>query len=390
MKVVCVVTSSRADYGLLKPVISKLSQEEDIELRLVATGSHLSNNFGLTKQEITFDGFPIHKSIPILDEDPNVISTSRAMAKALIGFSHYFEANRPDILVVLGDRFEILAVCIAATNHRVPIAHIHGGETTEGAVDECFRHSITKMSYLHFAACETYRKRIIQLGEDPSRVFNVGSLGVENVLRLPLLRLNELAKDLNFSFDRPYIVVTIHPVTLEERTEHRQCEELFKALDHYPQWSVLITKSNADCGGDTINRMIDTYVSARSNCKAFASLGALRYLSVVKYAKFIIGNSSSGIYEAPALGVPTINIGDRQKGRIRPDSVIDCDSDCNSIIEAIKFMHTSIFKNKMKTMINPYGAGEASANILKQIRYYLFKEKIYLKKKFFDISFELE
>lgn len=389
MKSVCIVTSTRADYGILKPLILGFCEDSEIELRLAVTGSHLSDKYGMTVSEIEKDKISIDCRIPILSDVDTPEATSITMANALVRFSEYFNKHRPDILIVLGDRYEIAAICCAAVNTRIPIAHIHGGETTEGAIDECYRHSITKMSYLHFAACETYRKRIIQLGEAPERVFNVGAMGVENALHLPKLTQEELTAQLEFDFYKPYTVVTFHPVTLENGTELEQCKALFAALDEYPQLGLLITKSNADAGGRSINEAIDAYAARRSNCKAMFSLGAQRYLSALQYAEFTIGNSSSGIVEAPAFGIPTVNIGDRQKGRLRAASVIDCGANREEIAKAIEKALSDEFRVKARHTQNPYGAGDTAEQIRKTVKDYLLKDRINLKRKFYDIPYEV-
>ena len=386
MKTICVVTSTRADYGLLSPVLFKLNKDSELNLHLVVTGSHLSKKYGMTIQEIYGERIPIHECISILPED-DFTNVSQIMANALVSFAEYFSKNRPDLVLVLGDRYEIFAVCCAAVNNLIRIAHIHGGETTEGAIDECYRHSITKMSYLHFTSCEAYRRRIIQLGEDPHRVFNVGALGIENVLNIPYLNKDKLSKELGFNLNLPYVVVTYHPVTLEYHTARQHCKELFKALDLFPCLGVLITKSNADADGVIINDMIDEYCKCRPNCKAFFSLGAQRYLTTVKYSKAVIGNSSSGILEVPALGVPTVNIGDRQKGRVKPPSVVDCLPMVESISDAIRKVLGSGFRAMLSQGTNVYGSGDSSRKIVEILKHYLNVTHIDLKKRFYDLPF---
>ena len=387
MNKVCVVTSTRADYGLLRPLVFKLLSDHEVDLRVVATGSHISATYGMTVREIEQDNIVLNAVIPILCMDPEDISVAQTMAEAISKFSSYFSTNRPDILVVLGDRYEILAVCCAAIINHIPIAHIHGGEITEGALDDCFRHCITKMSVLHFTACETYRKRVIQLGEHPDRVFNVGALGVENALNVKLKSIEELSDELAFDFGSSYILLTFHPVTQEVSTESDQFSQILKALDQFPELQVVITKSNADKGGSEINKLIDSYVKTRSNCKAYFSLGMLRYLSVLKYAKCVVGNSSSGIIEAPALHVPTVNIGDRQRGRLKADSIIDCQPICEEIVCAIQ----AILSGKCSEMVNwnrnPYGNGDTSSQIAKKIKQFLQYGDINLKKQFYDLNF---
>ncbi|MEG1884298.1 MAG: UDP-N-acetylglucosamine 2-epimerase [Clostridia bacterium] len=389
MKSVCVVTSTRADYGILKPLILALMDDPQIEMRLAVTGSHLSEAYGMTVDEIANEGIPIDCCLPILTSADTPRAISSAMANALDHFSDYFNSRRPDMLITLGDRYEIETVCCAAVNARIPIAHIHGGETTEGAIDECYRHSITKMSYLHFTACEAYRKRVIQLGEAPERVFNVGSMGVENVMKMPKLSRDELTEQIGFDFFKPYAVMTFHPVTLEDQTEREQCDALFAAMDEYSQLGLLITKANADVGGRSINEVIDAYAQKRERCKAIYSLGAKRYLSSLQYAEFAIGNSSSGIIEAPSFSIPTVNIGDRQKGRLRADSVIDCEAEKNAIIDAIKTALSERFRDVARHAHNPYGEGDTSTHIAGIVKEYLLSDHINLKKKFFDVQFEV-
>ncbi|MEA5058566.1 MAG: UDP-N-acetylglucosamine 2-epimerase [Candidatus Pelethousia sp.] len=389
MKSICIVTSTRTDYGILKPLILGFMGDAEFEMRLAVTGSHLSRKYGMTVNEIEKDQIPIDCRIPILSDGDTPEAASTAMAKALLGFSEYFHARRPDMLIVLGGRYEIAAICCAAVNARISIAHIHGGETTEGAIDECYRHSITKMSYLHFAACEVCRRRIIQLGEAPERVFNVGALGVENVLKNPKLTQDELSALIGFDFHKPYAVMTFHPATRENGTEREQCEALFSALDEYPQVGLLITKSNADPEGQRGNEAIDAFASRRDNCKAVSSLGVLRYLSALQHAEFVIGNSSGGIVEAPSFGIPTINIGDRQKGRLRADSIIDCNAEKDAIARAIEKALSAAFRSKARHTTNPYGAGNTAAQIKNTIKECLLNDRIHLKKSFYDIPFEV-
>jgi GDP/UDP-N,N'-diacetylbacillosamine 2-epimerase (hydrolysing) len=388
MSKICVITSSRADYGILKPLIEKLSNDSEISLLLVATGMHLCSEFGYTYREIEADGFSLYKKIDIQLSSDSPVGMSKTMGMALICFAEFFEENRPNLLVVLGDRYEIAGVCCAAVNRQIPVAHLHGGELTEGAVDDKYRHAITKMSSLHFVAAETYRKRVIQLGEDPQTVFNVGAMGVENIKSISLLRLDELEKDLYFPLkNREYAVVTFHPLTLEHNTGAEHIRELQNALDEFPEINFIITKSNSDAGGREINRLWDEYGTARKNCLVVASLGAKRYLSALQYASMMIGNSSSGIIEGPASRIPTINIGDRQKGRIMTGSIICCNPQKGAIVQAIKQALTPQFQKLAKEVVNPYGDGNTSSKIMDIIRDQLGKNRIDIKKKFYDIEF---
>ncbi len=383
---IAIVTSTRADYGLLSPVIKQLLKHDDIETRVVVTGMHLSSNFGSTVEEIKDDNVPIDECIEILFEGDNPGSVSKSMAMALVEFSNYFNRRRPDALLVLGDRYEILAVCISAMNHRIPIIHLCGGEVTEGAIDDAIRHAITKMSCLHFTIAEEYRRRVIQLGEDPQRVYNFGSLGNENILKMPLLNKKELEESIHFSLEAPYAVVTFHPATLNEQL----CEEQFtivqNALIRFNNLNYIITKANADAGGKKINEMIDLF-AAQNPDRIYAcdSLGARRYLSAVKYSEMVIGNSSSGIVEVPAFHIPTINIGNRQKGRIEADSVITCKVDTDEIYAAMMRAATEDFKEKIQQMENPYFKENTSENIANVVHEYIVNGKLQLEKKFFDV-----
>ena len=384
MKKICVVTATRAEYGLLKPLILKLKRCVEWETQLIVTGAHLVKKFGYTCQEVEQDGVEIFERIPINTEGDTEYDISLMMANALVGFGRYFRKERPDLLIVLGDRTEILAICAAAVNARVPIAHIHGGELTFGAVDDCMRHAITKMSYLHFASAEEYRRRIIQMGEEPARVFNVGALGVENILKERLMAPKELGEEVGFPAERDYAIVTFHPVTLEGGKAEIQVKELFSAMQIRRDLFYLITKANADAGGGLINQFMEREAVKYPNMKLVPSLGMKRYLSAVKYARLVLGNSSSGVIEAPSLGVPTVNIGDRQKGRIMAESIICCEPDCLSIMDAIdKAMHMGC-----KEYVSPYGDGTASEQIITVLRRFQQEGGIDLKKRFYDIQWE--
>lgn len=383
MKTITVLTATRAEYGLLYPVIMALKDTGKFDVKVAVTGAHLSPEFGLTYKEIEKDGIEIDRKIEILLSADTPSAISKSMGMAMIGFADYFAEHRPDALLVLGDRYETLAVCCAAMNEQIPIIHLYGGETTEGAVDEAIRHAITKLSYLHLTSTEEYRKRVIQLGEDPHRVFTVGAVGVENALKHNFLSKSELEESLEFKLDAPYGVITFHPVTLEGRNAGEQCEELLKALDAYPDMKFIITKANADADGRIINKMFDEYAQLHENIKVFESLGLVRYLSAVKYADMVIGNSSSGLIEVPSFHIPTVNIGDRQKGRLKAESVIDCEpvkeSICEAINRAVSFGADDVFRN----IENPYGDGETTEKICSAI-IKIFSDGINLKKKFYD------
>lgn len=389
MKKITVLTATRAEYGLLNPIITALQKSGRVVVEVAVTGAHLSPEFGLTYKEIENDGIKIAVKIPILLYSDSPAGISKTMGLAISEFANYFEASRPDLLVVLGDRYETLAVCCAAVNSRIPIAHLYGGETTEGAVDEAYRHAITKMSQLHFTANELYRKRVIQLGEQPRTVFNVGAMGVENALKLPLLSKDSLEKSIGFPLDRPYAAVTFHPVTLENSTARLQAEELLAALDQFPDMKFIFTKANADTDGRIINCLIDEYVAAHTNTVAFASLGVLRYLSSIKYAEMVIGNSSSGLVEVPTFHIPTVNIGDRQAGRVAAESVINCLPQKGSIISAMQRALSPDFRAIASQAANPYGDGHTSAAVVKAILDYLSRPAE-LKKKFYDVDFDID
>lgn len=380
-KNICFITSTRADYGLLKPVMELFKNDNKYELQIVATGMHLSQEFGETYTEIENDGFDIRDKIEILLSSDTSIGTAKSMGLAMISFSEAINRLKPDVLVVLGDRYEIFAMCSVAVVMRVPIVHLYGGETTEGAFDEVFRHSITKMSYLHFTSTEEYRKRVIQLGENPKRVFNVGSLGVENVLNYKLLSKKQLEDEINFKLDMPYGLVTYHPVTLENKSSERNTIELLNALDEVKDMKFILTKSNSDNDGRIINKLIDDFANSnKDRIKAFTSMGNIRYLSAMKYSACVIGNSSSGIIEAPSFNVRTINIGDRQKGRIQANSIINVKEDKESIKNGIK----KVLLQKQTNVINPYKKENTSRIIYENIDKMLCS-KINLKKKFYDI-----
>jgi GDP/UDP-N,N'-diacetylbacillosamine 2-epimerase (hydrolysing) len=388
-KLISVLTATRAEYGLLKPIIAKLNRVEEFDVRIAVTGMHLSPEFGLTYQEIEKDKFVIDKKIEILSASDTPSSISRSMGIAMIGFGEYFEELKPDLLLVLGDRYETLAVCCAAMHAGIPIAHLYGGETTEGAVDESIRHAITKMSYLHFTSTEEYRKRVIQLGETPDRVYTVGAIGIENINNTDLLTKDELEQSIDFRLDKPFAAVTFHPVTLEGNKVEEQFQTLLEALDQFKELKYIFTKANSDAYGRVINKMIDQYVQERENAVAFASLGMLRYLSVLKYSSLVIGNSSSGLLEAPSFKVPTINIGDRQKGRLQSSSVINCNTEVKSICKAIDLGLSKEFQQIAQTTINPYGDGNTSDKIINTLKLYLLEKEINLKKKFYNIEFEV-
>lgn len=382
----CVVTGSRAEYHLLSPLLQRLNDDKDIELLIAVTGSHLSEAYGSTYQDIEADGFSIDGKIQILEEKDDAGAINRAIARAVTGFSEYFQKTEPDAVLVLGDRYELLGVATAAMNLRIPLIHLHGGETTEGAVDEAIRHSLTKMSYLHFTSCEDYRRRVIQLGEDPKRVFNVGALGVENILNCELLSREDFYQSIDKDLGEHFAIVTFHPVTLEEDTAAEQVKELFAAIEQFPDLSFLFTKSNADSGGLVVNQEIDRFVGTSSHAYAVTSLGLKRYLSALSLADMVIGNSSSGIIETPSFGVPTVNIGNRQKGRIQAANIINCEPEQRSIEQAIEKALSPQFVTTAHDAKNPYGDGKTSENIVRILKESLLGQKVNLMKKFYDIE----
>jgi len=385
MRKICIVTGNRAEYGLLYWLMKEIQEDADLELKIIATGAHLSPEFGLTYKQIEKDGFKIDKKIEMLLSSDTPIEISKSMGLGMIGFSEAYADLEPDIVVLLGDRFEIFSAAAAAMIARIPIAHLHGGEATEGTVDEAIRHSITKMSHLHFTATEEYRKRVIQLGEAPTRVFNVGGLGIDNIEKLKLLDREAFEHSIDFNLGKKNLLVTFHPVTLEHSTAKEQFQNLLNALDELQNARIVFTKPNADTEGRVIIKMIDDYVSQNSReSAAFISLGQLRYLSALQFVDGVVGNSSSGLAEAPTFKIGTINIGDRQRGRIKADSVINCEPTKESILMALEKLYSKEFQKKLKGVRNPYGEGGAAEKIKN-----IIKEKDIsniLKKEFYDFG----
>lgn len=383
---VCFVTGTRAEYGLLSPLIKKIQTDTSLELQVIATGAHLSPEFGNTYTFIENDGIKVDERIEILLSSDSSIGISKSMGLGMISLSEAYQRLNPDVIVLLGDRYETFIAAAAASVTKIPVAHLHGGETTEGAFDEAFRHSITKMSHIHFTSTEEYKKRVIQLGEQPDTVHSVGAIGIDNIKQLTLMTKDELENSLDFKFKEKLILVTFHPVTLEKETSKTQFENLLESLDHLNDTSIIFTKANADSDGRIINHLIDEYVKNNSEkATAYSSMGQVRYLSAMQYASMVVGNSSSGIIEAPSFNVPTVNIGDRQKGRIQAESVINCNSETSSIGKAISAAFTSEFRQKIEQMKNPYGEGNTSQKILDLLKQYLESEKT-LKKSFYDLE----
>jgi len=387
MRKICVFTGTRAEYGLLKPLMYEIKCSSTMHLQLVASCMHLSPEFGLTYKEIENDGFTIDEKIEILLSSDTPAGIVKSIGLGFIGFADVLNRLKPDLAVVLGDRFEALAFACSCYIYNIPVVHLYGGEATWGVIDEGIRHAITKMSYLHFTSTEEYRKRVIQLGESPHRVFNVGALGLDNIRKLKLLTKKSLERRLGIKFKRKNLLVTYHPVTLEEAKTQQELKSLLKVLASLKDTFIIITKPNADPQGWKIIKAIDEFVkNNKSKSKVFTSMGQLLYLSTLKYVDAVVGNSSSGIIEAPSFKIGTINIGDRQKGRIRAESVIDCKGSEQSIKKALEKLYSCRFQKQLKKVKNPYGDGHATERIISIIK----KIKIIdLKKKFYDLMFEI-
>lgn len=384
MKKICIITGTRAEYGLLYWLMKEIEKDKELELQIIVTGMHLSTEFGLTYKEIEKD-FIINKKIEMLLSSDTKVGISKSMGLSQISFAEAYEDLQPNLIVVLGDRYEIFSAVSTAMISRIPIAHLHGGELTEGLIDEAIRHSITKMSHLHFTATEEYKNRVIQLGENPKRVFNVGGLGIDNIKKLNLLNKEEFEESIHFKLNKKNLLVTFHPVTLEENSSKLQFQEILEAFDQLEDTNIIFTKANSDTNGRIINTMIDEYVSKHSNSIVFTSLGQLRYLSSLIHVDAVVGNSSSGLIEVPSFKKATINIGDRQKGRIKAPSIIDCEPLKNDILKSIDKVYEDInFKNKLQTLENPYGEGGTSKKILKIIKTQNLEH--ILKKEFFDLE----
>ncbi len=385
-KKICIVTGSRAEYGLLKPLIEELKKNDKFQIQLLVTGMHLSPEFGLTYKEIEQDGNKISEKVEMLLSSDTPTGIAKSMGLALISLSEAYSRLNPDLVILLGDRFEIFAAATAANITHIPIAHLNGGELTFGVIDDNFRHAITKMSNLHFASTEENRKRVIQLGEEPERVFNVGAIGLDSIKILKLLSREELEQQLNFKFNKRNLLVTFHPVTLEAMTVEDQFNNLLAALKELTHTNIILTKANADTDGRIINRMIDEFAAEnQENCRAYASLGQLRYLSALQFVDAVVGNSSSGIVEAPSFKIATINIGDRQKGREQAGNAINCGTEKDEICKALKEIYSPEFRKKIENAVNPYGMGNTSVKIAALLNEIL-DNQIDLKKKFFDIE----
>lgn len=385
MRKICVVTGSRAEYGLLSGLMRAIQADIELQLQVIATNMHLSPEFGLTYKDIERDGFRIDKKVQMLLSSDTANATTKSVGLATIGFADAYEDLQPDLIVVLGDRFEILAAVSAALFYKIPVAHLHGGEITEGAYDDCIRHAITKMSHLHFTSTEAYRQRVIQLGEQPERVFYVGAIGVENTKRILLLAKKELEDSIHFSLGDKSMLVTYHPVTLENHTAASQCQNLLDALDEFPDYKVIFTLPNSDTDGRILIRMIQDYVSVHPDrCMSIPSLGLKRYLSALRYVDAVVGNSSSGIIEVPSFRIPTLDIGDRQKGRIASDSVVHCGTDKREIVDGLSIVLSLEQKDKAKRCLNPYDKENTTQVILDVIKHYPLDNLVH--KSFYNIK----
>jgi GDP/UDP-N,N'-diacetylbacillosamine 2-epimerase (hydrolysing) len=380
---ICVITGARAEYGLLRWIMEGIKDTPELTLQIIVTGMHLSHEFGLTYREIEKDGFQIDRKVEMLTSSDTPIGIAKSMGLGLIGFADALNELHPDLIVVVGDRFEIFAAVSAALVARIPVAHLHGGERTEGAFDEALRHSITKMSHLHFVAAEAYRQRVIQLGEQPERVFLVGGLGVDSINRLKLLERAELEASLNFKLGQKSLLITFHPVTLEALTAEEQMAELLEALSALNDTQLVFTLTNADTNGRALNKMIEKFTATHVNARAYSSLGQLRYFSCIAQVDGVVGNSSSGLTEVPDFKKATINIGDRQRGRLNATSVINCEPTRKSIKSALRKLYSLDFQETLSQVINPYGHGGGAAKVVDTLKRCSLNGLV--KKSFHDI-----
>ncbi len=381
---ICVVTGTRAEYGLLYWTMKRIQDESNAELQVIATGMHLSPEFGNTYKIIENDGFTIHRKIECLLSSDTGVGISKSIGLGIISFSEAYTQLKPDIVLVLGDRFEIMGAVTAAMICRIPVAHCHGGEATEGLIDESIRHSITKMSQIHFCSTEDYRKRIIQLGELPSNVYNVGGLGIENINKLNLLDKEDFESSIGCKLKSNNYLVTFHPVTLDKGSAETQFSALINSLDKLNNSLIIFTKPNADNDGRIIIKLIDEYVlKNKHKAVAFTSLGQLKYLSAIPFMTSVVGNSSSGLLEVPSFRIPTVNIGDRQRGRIQGDSVINCDPTETSIEKALDIAKSIEFRDSIKDKVSPYGEINSSEIIIEKLMNISLGG--ILKKKFYNL-----
>lgn len=388
MKKITVITGTRAEFGILKPLLVAIENSKTMQLQIMTTAMHLSPEFGYTISEIENSGFKVDKKVECLLSSDTATGVTKSMGLAMIGFADALEELSPDLVVILGDRSEMLAAASAAMIANVPIAHIHGGETTEGAYDESIRHAITKMSFYHFASTETYRRRIIQLGENPSRVFNVGAIGLDSIKSLALLNREKFEESIDFKLGQHNILITFHPVTLENNSAEKQFQAILNALNTLEDTKFIFTHANSDKNGRIINQMIEKFVAeSKESAISFKSLGQLRYLSALNHVDLVLGNSSSGIIEVPYFKIPTINIGDRQKGRVMPESVLNIEPNKVAIEKALSKAFDPDFNLKIKGQKQLYGEGEAVDKIMKVLGHF---QKQDLKKSFYDIKFDYE
>jgi len=383
-KKICVITGTRAEYGLLRHLMKAIKDSDEFELQIIATGMHLSKKFGLTYKEIEADGFVINSKVEILLVSDTPVSIAKSTALGLMGISESLNDLNPDMVLVLGDRFEILSAATAAMFARIPIAHLHGGELTEGLIDEAIRHSITKLSHLHFVAAEEYQQRVIQLGENPKNVFMVGGLGVDSIKRLKLLSREELETSLGIKFNEKNLIVTYHPVTLEKSSAGKQMKELLDALAELKDTQLIFTMPNADTDGRILFTMIEDFVENYPNACVFTSLGQLLYLSCVAQVDGIVGNSSSGLSEVPTFKKATVNIGERQRGRLQASSIINCEPSCTDISNALAKIYDKNFQETLIDSVNPYGDGGAVDRIVKILKSMSFNNLV--KKTFYDLN----
>jgi len=385
MRKICIITGSRAEYGLLSGLMRAIDEDADLKLQIIATNMHLSPEFGLTYREIEKDGFKIDKKVEMLLSSDTPNATAKSVGLGNIGFADAYDDLKPDMIVVLGDRYELLAAVSTALFFKIPVAHLHGGEITEGAYDDCIRHAITKMSHLHFTSTEEYRNRVIQLGEQPDRVFNVGAIGIENIKKVSLVSKLELEESIGFEIGDKCLLVTYHPETLENSSAEEQCLNLFAALDQYQDYRVIFTMPNSDTNGRIIMQEIEKYVEKnKGRAVAFKSLGLKRYLSALQYVSAVVGNSSSGIIEVPSFGIPTLNIGGRQKGRIAAESVVHCGATLTEINQGLQVALSELQIQVSQRCVNPYEKMDTTDNILRIIKDYPINNLI--QKSFYNIN----
>ncbi len=381
MRKICVITGSRAEYGLLSGLMKAIHDDEELQLQVIATNMHLSPEFGLTYREIEKDGFTIDKKVEMLLSSDTPNATAKSVGLGTIGFADAYEDLKPDMIIVLGDRYEILSAVSTALFYKIPVAHLHGGEITEGAYDDSIRHAITKMSHLHFTSTEEYRNRVIQLGEHPDRVFNVGAIGIENIKKVSLMSKSELEESLCFEIGNKCLLVTYHPVTLENFTAEEQSKNLLAALDKYKDYQIIFTMPNSDTNGRIIMQEIEKYVEQnKERAIAFKSLGLKRYLSALQYVTAVVGNSSSGIIEVPSFGIPILNIGNRQKGRIAAESVVNCGVNKDEILAGLE----QVLKAEHKEIRNPYEGKNTTTDILQVLKSYQLEGLI--QKTFYNLK----